>query len=187
MDLLATLPWTSLLALAQNPRTPPVIRRHAEKKLIQLIYSMTLGERVALARRAHRSMLRNLIAAGDPQVLLALLDNPRLAEHDVVMILNLSEAPPDFYAELARHHRWGQYYGIRMGLAMCPHTPIPIALSALVQLKVSDVEQLGSRPGLRPELRAAAIALKEKEDRGLRRVLLSSENGVEAQHSDAPE
>ena len=34
LDLLATLPWTSLLSLAQSPRTPPVVRRQAERKLL---------------------------------------------------------------------------------------------------------------------------------------------------------
>ena len=148
---------------------------------------MTRGERIALARRVHRTMLRHLIATGDGQVLIALLNNPRLAENDILIILNTATAPPDFYTELARHHKWGQYYGVRRALAVCPHTPIPIALSALVQLGTRDLQNVCARPGVRPEIQAAAAALNTREARGSRRILVSSENGVETETTDASE
>lgn len=171
MDLIATLPWTSLLALAQNPRTPPVVRRHAEKKLISSIATMSLGEKVALARRVHRPLLRPLIATADGHVLTALLSNQRLSENDVLLILNTVEASPDFYLEVARHHRWGHCYAVRLSLARCPHVPLPMALAALVQLRSSDLAAVATRPDVREPVRSAAAALKEKEDKGLRRVI----------------
>ena len=64
MDLIATLPWTSLLAVAQNPKSPPIVRRHAEKKLVLTLSRMSLGEKVALARRVHRALLRPLVESG---------------------------------------------------------------------------------------------------------------------------
>jgi hypothetical protein len=171
MDLIATLPWTSLLALAQNPRTPPMVGRQAEKKLLAVLVRMSLGEKVALARRVHRPLLRPLIDAGDRQVLIALLDNQRLSENDVLLILNTAAAPPEFYAELARHHRWGQSYAVRAALVRCPHAPLPVALSALVQLRSSDLEAVATRPDVPEPVRSAASALKEREDKGLRRVI----------------
>ena len=105
----------------------------------------------------------------------------------VLVILNTSSAPPAFYAELARHPKWGQYYGIRLGLAGCPQTPVPIALSALVQLRVVDLDEVSQRQTLPEPVRAAAKALKEKEKKGLRRVVRSPENDVEGGSSDSPE
>ena len=61
-NLLGTLPWLSLLLVAQEPATAPMVRRHAEKKLLEKIGKMTLGEKVALARRAHRPLFSKLIA-----------------------------------------------------------------------------------------------------------------------------
>lgn len=173
MDLIATLPWTSLVALAQNPRTPPVIRRHCEKKIVSQLLSMTLGEKVALARRVHRPLVRNLIASGDGQVLAALLDNQRMCEDDVLLMINTVRAPAEFYTEVARHHRWGQCYGVRRALATCPNTPLPVALSALVQLRTRDICATASRPDVPDLVRSAAQALKEKEDKGLRRMIHS--------------
>jgi hypothetical protein len=178
MDLLASLPWVSLLNVAQSPSAPPVVRRHAEKRLLGLVGRMALGEKVALARKVHRVLLRGLIATADVQVLLALLDNPRMAENDILLILNTSDAPPEFFAELARHRKWGQYYGVRLALAECPRTPLPIALSALVQLRTADLDRVAQRAQLPDQLRSAAIALKEKEKKGLRRVVRSSDHGA---------
>lgn len=173
LDLIATLPWTSLLALAQNPRTSPVVRRHCEKKLTGLIVTMALGEKVALARRVHRSLLRHLLLSADGQVLDALLDNQRLTEDDVLLILNTAVAPAEFYTRVGRHHRWGQCYGVRRALAVCPHAPLPIALSALVLLRTNDLAAIASRGDIQDQIRSAAKALKEKEDKGLRGVVRS--------------
>ena len=171
MDLIATLPWTSLLAVAQNPKSPPTVRRHAEKKLVLTLSRMSLGEKVALARRVHRVLLRPLVESGDGQVLEALLDNQRLTENDVVLILNTVVAPPEFYGQLARHRRWGQAYGVRLALVRCRHVPLPVALSVLVQLRSGDLAAVASRPDVPEPVRSAAAALKEKEDKGLRRVI----------------
>jgi hypothetical protein len=171
VDFLGTLPWTSLLALAQAAKTPPVVRRHAERKLLAQLPSMTLGEKVALARRTHRALLTVLIATGDGQVLSALLNNPRLVENDILVILNTVEAPPDFFSDLARHHRWSQYLEVRRGLVACPHTPLPLALSVLVQLPAGELRRVLSRRDLPENVREAALALQEREDQGLRRVV----------------
>ncbi len=183
MDLIATLPWSSLVALAQNPRTPPVIRRHCEKKIVSQLLSMTLGEKVALARRVHRPLVKNLIASGDGQVLTALLDNQRMCEEDVLLMINTVRAPAEFYSDVARHHRWGQCYGVRRALANCPNAPLPVALSALVQLRAQDISATASRPDVPDPVRSAAKALKEKEDKGLRRVIHS---GMDDSRGDAP-
>ncbi len=168
LDLIATLPWTSLLALAQNPRSAPMVRRHAEKKLLGHLPIMTLGEKVALARRVHRPLLPTLLAHADGTVLSALLDNPRLTENDVLVMLHTVRAPATFYRELARHRRWGLTYGVRRALVECDRTPLPIALAALVQLRKGDLVEIADRPDVPDPVRAAARALKEKGDRHLR-------------------
>jgi len=165
MDLMATLPWTSLLALAQSPRTPPMIRRHAEKKLVHQIPRMTLGEKIAFARRIHRTLVKSLLPLAEGRVLTALLDNPRLVENDVLVMVHTHHAPAEFYAEIARHRRWGLYYGVRRALAESPRTPLPIALSALVQLPGRDLRELMRRRDVPQAVRQAAEALDGKDER----------------------
>lgn len=171
VDLLATLPWTSLLSLAQSPRTPPVVRRQAERKLLALLASMALGEKIALARRAHRALFRVLIGTADGQVLSALLNNPRLVENDILIILNTSEPHPEFFGELVNHPKWGPYLRVRRAVVVCPLTPLPMALSVLVQLSVTELRRVVEFPGLSEKVREAAQSLLEREASGLRRVI----------------
>lgn len=171
LNFLGTLPWTSLVSVSQAPRTPPVVKRHAERKLLTQVSSMTLGEKIALARRAHRALFRPLIGLGDGEVLSALLNNPRLVENDILVILNTVEPPREFFSELARHHRWGQYLRVRRALVECPHTPLPLALSVLVQLPNIELRRATARRDLPEEVRSAAESLLEREAHGQRRVI----------------
>lgn len=187
MSLLGTLPWTSLLALAQAPRTPPVIRRRAEQKILLMIPNLTRGEKIALARRAHRALFNSLISTGDERVLMALLDNPRVIENDILVMLNTTEPPRDFFSALVGHHRWGRYLEVRRAVVECPSTPLPLALSVLVQLPNHLLRLLLASPDLSPGVREAATSLMEREARGERRVIESSgdvSNGGGAQPSE---
>ena len=171
LDLLATLPWTSLLSLAQSPRTPPVVRRQAERKLLASLSSMALGEKIALARRAHRALFRPLISTADGQVLCALLNNARLVENDILVILNTSKPTREVFSALANHVKWGSYIRVRRTLVVCPHTPLPLALSVLVQLSVAEIRRILEYPNLPDNVREAAQSLLQREATGQRRVI----------------
>lgn len=187
LDLLGTLPWTSLLAVSQSPRTAPVVRRQAERKLLVLLTSMALGEKIALARRAHRAIFRPLIGTGDGQVLSALLNNPRLVENDILVMLNTSEPPPEFFGEVARHRKWGPYFRVRRALVECPHTPLPVALSVLVQLPLAELRRALARPDLPEGVRQAAESLLEREASGQRRVIDFSGDDSNGGGAEPPE
>jgi hypothetical protein len=171
LDLLATLPWTSLLSLSQSPRTPPVVRRQAERKLLAQLASMALGEKIALARRAHRALFQVLIGTADGQVLSALLNNPRLVENDILVILNTSKPPLEFFGELASHRKWGPYIRVRRALVVCPYTPLPLALSVLVQLSVPDLRRVLEHPDSSEKVREAGQSLLDREASGQRRMI----------------
>jgi hypothetical protein len=165
MALLPTLPWPSLLQLAQIPSTPPVVKRHAERRLLNRLNRMTLGEKIALARRAHRPLFIPLIQSGDTQILVALLDNGRLVENDVLVILNSKDPPLEFFRELLSHHRWGQAYEVKRTLVQSSCAPLPLALSAMVQLRRGHLREIVSRETVPEPVREAARKLLEREGR----------------------
>jgi len=170
LDLLATLPWASLLRLAQEPKAPPVVRRHAEKKLLERLPKLTLGEKIALARRAHRPILRSLLGSRDLAVLEALLENYRMVENDVLLMIHtMGASAPGVLPAIARHRRWGSYRAVRQAIARCPHAPLPTALAALVQLSSEDVRRLLRTPGTSQPLRSACweLLLKRRRDESL--------------------
>lgn len=159
LNLLASLAWPSLIAVAQNPKTPPVVRRQAERKLLLQVPSMALGEKVAMARRAHRALFPALIAGSDEKVLTALLDNPRLVENDLVVLLSTGQPPVDVISAIARHRRWGRSYAVRRALVECTESPLPLALSVLVQLPKRDQRAIAARSDVSERVRSAAQAL----------------------------
>ena len=166
MSLLATVPWLSLLHTAQQARTPPVVRRHAERKLLQLLGRLSLGEAVAMSRMAHRPLIRSLGAASRIEVQIALLDNPHLVENDVLVMISRADTPRAVVVAILRHRRWGLCYPVRLGCAVHQNTPVPLALSTLVQLKQTDLRGISRRPDVSPQVRAAAVSLLNRDKSG---------------------
>lgn len=187
LDLLSTLPWVSLLSISQAPKTPPVVRRHAERKLISQLFSMALGEKIALARRAHRALFRVLAASGDEQILVAMLNNPRVVENDILVILNTVEVPPAFLTELARHSRWGTYRGVRRAVVQLESTPLPLALSLLVQMSVGELRRVVGMKNVPPKVRDAALSLIDRHASGRRGVIISSSENSDGGDAQTPE
>lgn len=187
LDLLATLPWVSLLTISQAPQTPPVVRRHAERKLVSQLLTMALGEKIALARRAHRALFRALTASGDEQILVALLDNPRLVENDILVILNTVDVPTVFLTEIARHRRWGTYRGVRRAIVELASTPLPLALSLLVQMSVSGLRHVVRGKNVPGQVRDAALSLIERHASGQRGVIISSSEKSDGGDPQTPE
>jgi hypothetical protein len=187
MNLLATLPWLSLLQVAQAPSAAPPVRRGAERRLLNKILKMTAGEKIALARRAHRPLFGRLIAQADAKILVALLNNPRLVENDILLMLNTITPPSEFILAVARHSRWGQYYGVRKGLVECAQSPLPVALAAMVQLRRSDLEKMATGPHLSEAIRSAAFALLQKNKTTAKKVITCSGDVPPGTGPDTPE
>jgi hypothetical protein len=131
---------------------------------------MSLGEKIALARRAHRPLFKALIETGDAQILTALLDNSRLVENDVLVVLNSLDPPKEFFHEVLKHHRWGNSYEVKRTLAQSAKTPLPLALSALVHLRPIHIRTIAVREAVPQKVRDAALMLsarmREKEREG---------------------
>jgi len=162
MSLLPTLPWLSVLHIAQNPRTPPRIRRQAERKLLHRLPQMSLGETIALARLAHRPLLPALMNTDLEQVQLAVLDNPRLVENDVLLMLSRGTLPRKVLLGVVRHGRWGRSQTVRKRAVRHPELPLPLALGILVELSPSVLKEIATSPGLRDDVRDAAAGLAER-------------------------
>lgn len=162
LNLLPTLPWLSLLHVAQSPKVPPAVRRHAERQLLVRLQRMALGEKIALARMAHRPLFRPLLDLPDAQVHEALLDNPKTVENDVVLMLARLEQGSGLFPIILRHRRWGASYAVKRAIARAPRAPLPLALSSLVHLKKPDLEDIVGTGSAVPEVRAAAQALLER-------------------------
>ncbi|MEN8163284.1 MAG: hypothetical protein ABFS37_04080 [Acidobacteriota bacterium] len=171
-DLVGTLPWLGLLQLAQDPKTPPTVRRMAERRLLLRLPKLTLGEKIGLARRTHRALYGPLVATADAQVVVALLENPRLTETDVVEFLNSGNPHPMLFSAVLRSPRWAPRRGIRMAMARNRSTPLPVALSALAELGPGELRGLAEDPGLPEGVRNGVLGLLKKRGNILGKTVL---------------
>ncbi len=136
--------WRDLADVAADLRVHPTVRRRAEDLLEVRLGQLTLGERIALARRAVRGLVGPLAELGEPAVLSALLGNPRLVEGNVVAMARSAETPGEILDALVDDLRWGARLAVRKALLRNPRTPIHAALRILDRLSRQDLRAVQS-------------------------------------------
>jgi hypothetical protein len=134
--------WKDLVEVSSDLRVHPVVRRQAETLLTIRIEELSLGERIALSRRAPRGLIGSLIDSGEDRVLRGLLGNPRLVESDAVRIAASRCGAPGFFHFLAAHPAWGRRRAVRLALVRNPRAPVQIALRLVDGMPVRDLRQL---------------------------------------------
>jgi hypothetical protein len=145
------LSWRDLVDVAANLRLSPVLRREAEKLLKTRLPELSVGERVALARRGSRGIVEILREEAEPLVLRALAGNPRATESDFEHILVRDEVPAGFLGWLADQSTWSRRRSVRLAIIRHSRTPLSSALRLIRALSRRDLDDL-SRDALAPRL-----------------------------------
>jgi hypothetical protein len=141
-QFLPHLGWRGLAELPVNLRISPVLRREAEKLLRTRLPELSLGEKVALARRGSRGILAALCDENETAVLRAVAGNPRATEGDCARILERSDLPAEFLGWLATGSSWGQRRVLRLALVRHARTPPASSLRLARELSRRDLEDL---------------------------------------------
>ena len=77
-----------------------------------------------------------------PRVIRALLENRRLAEEDVLIIVKRKNLPPDILATVFKDKRWAESYPVRLALARNPRSPLSVSLTCARYLRLFDLEEI---------------------------------------------
>lgn len=167
MAILPHLYLFELLDLCILPGGTPDQRLAAERQIVQRLPEIPLGNKLTLARRAPAGLLGALIRDGDPQVVQACIDNPRLPEAAIHQFLRSGRANPETLSQIARHNRWGTYPRIRLALLKHPRTPAIWYTLWLSKLPVGELKGLSLKRNLGQPQRNAIR--EEMQRRGLAR------------------
>ncbi|MEL7059004.1 MAG: hypothetical protein AAGN46_03140 [Acidobacteriota bacterium] len=139
MRFLAGLFWRELMEIALDARVRAAVRRVAEKYLLQRLERLTVGERVALARRGPSSIVARLVADPSARVVRAAFGNPRLTEEGLLRAFSL-RSTPRWLELVAADERFGPRYDVQVALSRHPMTPARVLLAALPRLRREDLE-----------------------------------------------
>ncbi|MBZ5587965.1 MAG: hypothetical protein LAO05_05325 [Acidobacteriia bacterium] len=158
LESLPRLGWHDLVDVARDPRTAPAVRTQCERKLIERLPSLTLGERTALARVAPRRVIGALLASGDPQCVEALLNNPQFTESEALRLVS-SNRNAACLLVLLRHPGWGRRPEIIRAAVRSRAVPVGVAIGLLPALPLTELTGLAAAVDVAPALRAAAECL----------------------------
>lgn len=159
LRLVSGLYWRELAALGVESAAHPTVRRAADRRLLERLPGLAIGERCALARRCSGAVIAALRRDPQPRVIAALLENPRLTELLLLPLASSERAPAPCLAVLADSARWASRQPLRAALCGNPATPLAAALRLLPGLARERLSAVAHDGRLAARLRTRAREL----------------------------
>jgi len=117
-----------LMKVALTPSVPADVKVAADDVLVSRLKAVTLGERLALARRGSGRVAGALLLDGEAPVMRMALENGRLTEAFVVQAVLRPEANVVLVQAVAQHKKWSYRREIRVALLRTEHLSLARAL-----------------------------------------------------------
>ena len=117
-----------LMRFALMPAAAADLKRVADELLVARLASISLGERISLARRSSQMVAAGLLLDKDKRVWTPALENPRMTEAAIVKALQRTTATAAFVEAVCRHAKWSVRPEIRFALLRSAHTPLARAI-----------------------------------------------------------
>jgi hypothetical protein len=118
-----------LMTVALMPAVPGDVKKAADDALIVRLESVSLGEKLSLARRASGAVAGALLLERDCRVIRAALNNSRLTEAHVVRALVPGAAQAGLAEAVCHHEKWSLRGEVQVALLRNQHTPLAKALA----------------------------------------------------------
>ena len=98
--------------------------------------------RSAQAAAASEEEIARYLHDPSPRVMRALLENRRLTEEDVLIIVKRKNLPSDILVMVFKDKRWAESYRVRLALARNPRSPLSVSLTIARYLRFFDLEEI---------------------------------------------
>jgi hypothetical protein len=130
--------------------------------LFQKIQTMSVSEKLDLARKASKEARTILIRDSNKLIQLAVVNSPKITESEILAIATNRQVNDDVLREIAMNREWLRNYQIRFALVNNPKTPLSIAMAQVSYLNQRDLGLLAKSKGVpRAIVIAAQGRLKE--------------------------
>jgi hypothetical protein len=117
-----------LMQLSLTPAVAADLKRLADELLVSRLSSITLGERLSLARRSSSFVAACLLLDKESRVWQAAFENVRITEAAIIKALHAAGSSPALVHTLSHHEKWSVRREVRVALLRNPHTPLARAL-----------------------------------------------------------
>jgi hypothetical protein len=153
VKLVHYLHWPDLLRISVDVTVPPQVRRSIDTQLLANLPKLSLGEKIAAAKRCSAALINVLLFDPDPNVFASLLINQLIREEDLLLLATSDTASAENLGLLAADQKWSSRYAIRRALAVNPSTPRSVAASQLRFLSRRDLRIIHDDPATSTYLR----------------------------------
>lgn len=134
--------------------------------LIRRIMFMTTRDRMKLAMKGDREARSILIRDANKVVSSAVINNPRITDHEVENISAMRTVADEVLRLIALNRTWARSYPIIHNLARNPRTPIPTAMNILPRIRTKDLQNLTQNRNVSEAVRRQAHRLTSTRSGG---------------------
>ncbi|VAX34288.1 hypothetical protein MNBD_NITROSPIRAE03-2104, partial [hydrothermal vent metagenome] len=104
------------------------VRLQKKESILQKVQRLSVGQRIQLALKGGKDIRNVLIRDPNREVVIKVLENPKITENEVEMIARNPSSPDDALRYIFKKKDWIRKYNIVLSLASNPKTPIGVSM-----------------------------------------------------------
>jgi hypothetical protein len=129
--------------------------------LIRRIMLMTVKDRIKLGIKGDREARSILIRDPNKVVATAVINNPRITDHEVESIAAMRTVAEEVLRIIAMNRAWARSYTIIHNLARNPRTPLTSSIGILPRIRSKDLQHLAQNRNVPEAVRRQAYRLTQ--------------------------
>ena len=129
--------------------------------LIRRIMLMTVKDRIKLGLKGDREARAILIRDPNRVVATAVINNPRITDHEVESIAAMRTIADEVLRLIAMNRAWARSYTIIHNLVRNPRTPITTSISILPRIRSKDLQHLSQNRNVPEAVRRQSARLNQ--------------------------
>lgn len=158
-------PWEDLLVEAKRRRDENRAGAHGAgiTNFLQHIQRMKVAAKIHMALSGNKEARMILARDSNRMVQLAVMNNPKLSESEIVIIASSKSTDEEVLRKIATGREWTRLHQVRSALVNNPKCPIPIASKLIETLGRQDWKRIVAGRSVPSVISAAAKRLMSKK------------------------
>ncbi len=124
--------------------------------ILQKIQKLSVSNKIHLALRGGKEIRSILLRDPSKEVVLTVLENPKLTETEIELISKSRSIPDEVLRKITKKREWMRNYNVILGLVTNPKTPPGISVALVNELKTRDLAILEKNKNVIEGVRATA-------------------------------